>query len=424
MLFDWGADRPASDSWRATPRALQADFDDIDAATAPGLQPAAGPIQVVDLFAGCGGLSYGFEAIGRLVADSFRLVGAADIDEPAITTYESNLPVKPLRRDLAEVAMSPRSVERFIEQLRLDQGECCVVIGGPPCQGFSAHRKRHGRHLDDRNSLVVAFAKIALAMEPNIIVMENVPELLSHRHWHLFKAAEKLFADAGYFVRARVVNVAEYGVPQHRFRTVVMASRVGFDMPRPLLAPDAFITVREAIGHLPRVQAGVADPSDPAHVSANHRSSTIDVIRAIPRDGGNRPKGVGPQCLDRVDGFRDVYGRLAWDRPANTITAYARNPASGRYVHPDQDRGLTVREAALLQSFPSWFQFSGSFDAKFSQIGNAVPPRFATALAAHVLRQLRSAEHDGEPADVAGDVASPVRNSFSSGLAALKATAR
>jgi DNA (cytosine-5)-methyltransferase 1 len=141
----------------------------------------------------------------------------------------------------------------------------------------------------------------------------------------------------------------------------------------------------------------------------------------IPKDGGSRPTGVGPKCLDRVRGFYDVYGRLAWDRPAITITHYARNPASGRYVHPEQDRGLTIREAALLQSFPKGFQFCGGFDSVFKQIGEAVPPRFAAAVASSCVIELLSREPTvDELWQAVRPVTSPVSSSFSSVIAGLK----
>src|SRR5205823_10383420 len=134
----------------------------------------------------------------------------------------------------------------------------------------------------------------------------------------------------------------------------------------------------------------IANPQDRMHRSAGHRKTTIKTIRAVPKNGGSRPPGVGPKCLDRIKGFSDVYGRLYWDKPSVTITHYARNPASGRFVHPQQDRGLTMREAALLQSFPMDFKFVGAFDSIFKQIGEAVPPKFSSAIAVNVLIELLS----------------------------------
>lgn len=412
-----------------TPATVRACAAELGRTTAAHLdetmeQPvASGPIEVVDLFSGCGGLSVGFEAVGRTV-NSFKLAGAVDIAPDAIATYGANLPVTPLNVDLGAASSSEAGLDELVDALGVRRRAPLVLIGGPPCQGFSAHRKREDGPEDGRNNLVLAYARIAECLAPDFIALENVPELLSRRHWGHFTGFRAALEELGYEVRAQIHNLAAFGVPQERFRALVIASRTNFAMPSGYISPDGFRTVRDAIGELPPVKAGEVAPDDPMHFSARHKASTIATIRSVERDGGRRPPGIGPACLDRVDGFRDVYGRMYWDRPANTITAYARNPASGRYVHPEQHRGLTVREAALLQGFPSRFSFCGSFDSKFSQIGNAVPPIFATAVAAHILGELHIhttwEASDVDPLDRYLDVTSPTSNSFSSGIAGRK----
>ena len=229
-------------------------------------------------------------------------------------------------------------------------------------------------------------------------------------------------SEAGYTVSQAIYNAASFGVPQDRFRALVVAMRKPFLLPRPQITALAkFKTVRDAIGKLPAVDPGKAHPEDPMHRSAGHRASTLETIRAVPKDGGSRPVGVGPKCLDRVRGFYDVYGRLAWDRPAITITHYARNPASGRYVHPEQDRGLTIREASLLQGFPRGFEFCGTFDSVFKQIGEAVPPLFSAGVAAACFTELLSSSPSpNELADAVAPVTEPVSSSYSSVIAGLK----
>lgn len=268
------------------------------------------------------------------------------------------------------------------------------------------------------------FARIAIGLSPDVLVMENVPEVLARRHWSRFLRFRQLLQSAGYQVRAQIHDLAPFGVPQHRFRAVVIAARAPFSMPIGYLAPTDFVTVRQAIEHLPPTGPGERSDADPMHYCTNHRPSTVRTLRQVPRDGGTRRPGIGPECLDRVDGFRDVYGRMYWDRPANTITAYSRNPASGRYAHPEQDRGLTIREAALLQGFPSSYVFEGSFDSKFAQIGNAVAPTFAAYLAAHVLGILLTAGQYPIDEGLRHDVTSPMSNSFSSGIAGRKLSLR
>lgn len=381
--------------------------------------PATGPIDVVDLFCGCGGLSLGFEHVGRLV-DSYRLAAAFDVDRHAVETYAANLPLRPAMVDLGQAVATERDLAAFCRSIPLRKGSPLVVVGGPPCQGFSAHRKKDGRPSDARNGLVLAFASIVRALRPDIFVFENVPEVAAKKHWDGFDQLRTMLQREGYFTRAQIHNLAGFGVPQERFRTIVMGSLSPFRMPEPFLIKPDYRTVRDAIGALPPVLPGQRG-SDSMHYCTRHRASTIATIKKVPRNGGSRPKGVGPRCLDAVDGFRDVYGRMRWDRAANTITSYARNPASGRYVHPEQHRGLTIREAALLQGFPAAVVFEGPFDDKFVQIGNAVPPVFAAFLAAHVLgelgatREMAAAVNDG-----AEDLLEPTSNSFSSGIAGRK----
>jgi DNA (cytosine-5)-methyltransferase 1 len=299
------------------------------------------------------------------------------------------------------------------------------MIGCSPCQGFSSHRNASG-HGDLRNSLFVNFARIAAAVGPDVVVMENVPELLTDRYWPLVEEARRVLTEAGYTLRLTIHALAGFGVPQHRFRALLVAMRKTFELPSGFLAREELRTVRNAIAHLSPVEPGHAHPRDPMHVSAGHRRSTIETIQCVPLDGGSRPPEAGPECLRRAAAkqgraaYEDVYGRLWWDRPAITITAYSRNPASGRYVHPEQHRGLTVREAALLQGFPSDYRFEGSFDSRFRQIGNAVPPVFSAALAAHIANVL-NAKADATCAESATDIRRPVGPSFSRLIPAIKA---
>jgi DNA (cytosine-5)-methyltransferase 1 len=302
-----------------------------------------------------------------------------------------------------------------------------VLIGCAPCQGFSSHRNSAGAG-DGRNSLFVDFARIAVQIRPDFVVVENVPELLSSRYWPYVEAARGLLEEAGYFTHLSVHNMADFGVPQERFRALLLAAPQPFAPPSGILTRSEYRTVRDAIGALPAVAAGERHPKDPMHYTAGHRESTIETIRLVPKDGGNRPQGAGPQCLRNIElrqgkpGYEDIYGRLRWDRPAITITAYARNPASGRFVHPEQDRGLSVREAACLQGFPRRFNFSGTLDQRFRQIGNAVPPTFAAYLGMHILGQLAS---DRRRDLTAGrGIESPVGASFSRLIPSLKADHR
>lgn len=381
------------------------------------------PFQVLDFFCGCGGMSLGFAALSKVIP-IVEMVGGCDIEKDALETYECNFGSLGVNMDIRKFVDNDTALADYLGMLpRFDSKRRTIVIGCAPCQGFTSHRKRHWHKDEDhRNTLVVAFASVAVRLRPECIIMENVPDMLSKKYWSHFKNAQVIFEEAGYQVSQAIYNAASFGVPQDRFRALVIAMKKSFLLPEPqLLNPSRYKTVRSAIGKLPCVAPGAPHPQDPLHRSASHRDSTLQTIRAVPKDGGSRPLGVGPKCLDRVRGFYDVYGRLAWDRPAITITHYARNPASGRYVHPEQDRGLTTREAALIQSFPNGFEFCGSFDSVFKQIGEAVPPLFAAAVAASCVIELLSREPTLEEVQKAVQpITDPVSSSFSSVIAGLK----
>jgi len=376
--------------------------------------------QVIDMFCGCGGMSLGFAAMAK-ANGAFRLIGGVDVNEASLRTYTHNFGVPACRIDVRTLANSKDALKCFLESLPQFNAELpTVLVGCAPCQGFTAHRKKNWDQPDIRNGLVEAFTDVAVSMQPNSVVMENVPELLSGRYWKHFEYFRDRLVNSGYIVKQAIHSAAEHGAPQERFRALVIAMKSDFSMPKARLKPKDFRTVRDAISDLPRVSAGKQSPADDMHRSASHRASTIEVIKAIPKNGGNRPKGVGPKCLQDFKGFADVYGRLAWDKPAITITHYARNPASGRFVHPEQNRGLTMREAARLQSFPDGFEFLGGFDDIFRQIGEAVPPTLSLSVAVAILTALKGEVQSGDE-DL---VLSPVNDSFAGVIAGIKGARR
>ncbi len=378
-------------------------------------------IQVIDLFCGAGGTSLGFMALNDIFP-IFNMLGGCDINAISAATYSHNYKTPLLNEDIVKLAYEDGRLDEFLKRIGYSKELPCILIGCAPCQGFSSHRKkRWNEEDDDRNSLIVAFSKIVEHILPDAIVMENVPEFLSERYWKYFSSAKENFERAGYTIKQNIYNAAAFGVPQERFRSVIIGMKKDFLLPEEVLQKENFRTVRDAIGNLPKVDAGVAAPNDPMHKSAAHKASTINVIKSVPHNGGSRPEGVGPSCLDRIKGFSDVYGRLYWDRPSITITHYARNPASGRYSHPEQDRGLTAREAALLQSFPNGFEFMGKSDDIYRQIGEAVPPFLSAAIATNVLIELISTEPtEEERAASLESITKPVNSSYSSVIAGIK----
>ena len=381
-----------------------------------------GPIHVVDLFSGCGGMSAGFASINGILP-AYRLTAAADIDEVANRSYAMNLALQPEHLDVHEAALDPAKCP-FVRRVKAARGaDPLVLIGCAPCQGFSSHRNAAGR-TDPRNGLFADFVTLALNLKPDVIVAENVPEMLTTTYWPHVESAQRRLVGAGYHVHLSVHNMAAFGVPQDRFRTLLLASRTPLAPPEGFLEAKEFRTVRQAIGHLEAIEPGIPGVNDPLHVTAGHRASTIDTIASIPANGGSRSPWEGPASLQRMahrqgkPAYEDVYGRLWWDRPSITITAYARNPASGRFSHPEQNRGLSIREGALLQGFPAGYTFDGTLDPCFRQIGNAVPPQFSAVLALHVLGHLVGADYphvDG--------IQQPIGPSFSRLIPTLKANA-
>lgn len=406
-------------AWLNKAQSLSLDLSDIWSAD---LVNASGEIDVFDFFSGCGGMSAGFAAVNS-AAPVYRLAMAVDLDDDANATYHTNLGLKPKKIDIASLADDCAAAKKLIDDARQSLNSPFVMIGCAPCQGFSSHRNAAGA-VDKRNNLFTSFARIACAAKPDVIIIENVPEILTDRYWPLVEAAREMFAANGYFSHISVHDMTEFGVPQHRYRALLIAMKRPFNAPQGFVSRQASRTVRDAIGHLPSIHPGRASGSDPMHFTAGHRQSTIETIKKVPQNGGSRPFDAGPDCLRRAAtksgraAYEDVYGRLWWDKPAITITAYARNPASGRYVHPEQHRGLSVREAALLQSFPQQYYFEGSFDAKFRQIGNAVPPAFSSYLASHILMEML---RDDPVAATSEGISVPVGPTFSRLIPALKA---
>ena len=369
-------------------------------------------LAVVDFFSGCGGVSVAFKET-RSTYESFNVLAGIDIEADALETYSANIGAPGLCENVQSIADDPERLNTLIPELasaRLEAG--LVFIGCAPCQGFSAHRKKDLRD-DRRNNLMLAFAKICTYHRPDFVVMENVPEILKGRFSHYYSAAKSEFQRAGYHVTEDILDLSLFGVPQRRKRAVVFASlRAPISLPSAPLSSVDVRTVRDAIGHLRPLSSGEQDPFDPAHRSPRHIPRILQKIAKIPANGGDRrnlPAEEQLACHQTVDdgatpGFTDVYGRLRWDAPSVTITAKSSTPSCGRFLHPEQHRNITPREAAILQGFPHTYEFKGSFVNQYRQIGEAVPPLFARFLAKAILDASRPR---GEPLIKSNAVAGP-----------------
>lgn len=375
------------------------------------------PIDVLDLFSGCGGLSLGFAQFEN--GKRFRIIGGVDTDQNACRTFEDQLGAPALNVDVREL-MENVDDSGFLSNFKPRSGGPLVVVGGPPCQGFSAHRKKDPR-LDERNDLVDVFFEIAISLRPEFIVMENVPEVFDDRHWPATERTIERVEAAGYRVRAQIHNLADFGVPQARFRAIIIARRAGRAFNFPEKSHEVHRTVRDAIGGLPEIRSGHRCPSDEMHIAPKHTQRILELIASIPKDGGSRRNGdlkLLPNCHGTVDGFRDVYGRLAWDKPSISITAKSSTPSCGRFLHPEQNRNISVREAALLQGFPKWFKFSGPLVQMYRQIGNAVSPIFSSAIAKKIAEEMEQPTFVVR--DTYKDIQFPQGRSFTSSIASRK----
>jgi DNA (cytosine-5)-methyltransferase 1 len=322
----------------------------------------------IDLFSGCGGLTQGLKSAG------FRVVAAIELNSKARSIYSDNHPdVWLAGEDIRQTDPS-----ELLRTLKLKPGQLDLVAGCPPCQAFSRIRKRNRLRTasDERNKLIDEFGRFVLTMLPKRIMLENVPGVTDHyRFSKLVSSLER----SGYQVKKEVLNVKDYGVPQRRKRLILVGSRDG--APNIAKARNKVISVRAAIGRLP----APGDTGDLLHDLPERRSERIkSLFKAIPIDGGSRvdlPQHMQLTCHQNTDGFRDVYGRMAWDDVAPTITGGCHNPSKGRFIHPSQHRAITLREAAILQGFPARYKFDivHGKEAIALMIGNALPPPFIAA---------------------------------------------
>jgi DNA (cytosine-5)-methyltransferase 1 len=349
----------------------------------------------LDLFCGIGGLSIGLQQSGM------SPIGGIDNWDEARSTFERNhLGAKFLLADINTISLNRIEAEFATEARAID-----VVVGGPPCQGFSTVGKRD--EADPRNLLWRSFYDLVKEIRPAYIVIENVEGLNVMQKGAVRDGIISEFNGIGYGMKAKLLRAADYGVPQLRKRMVFVGWIDGLvepSFPRPL--SPSHVTVSDAIFDLPVLEAAEAktayesSPTTPYqiarrkdcvelynHEAANHSTSLVEVLAHIP-DGGNR-KSI-PDELQPKSGFHNSYARLASWKPAIAVTSNMRKPSSARATHPNQNRGLTVREGLRLQSFNDDFVILGSRTSQYLQVGNAVPPLLALAIGREVVKAYRA----------------------------------
>lgn len=345
-----------------------------------------------DLFAGAGGFSLGAHLAGVEVA------AAVEWDKHACSTYRSNLIDSKLTKahlfsdDIT--ALDPRHVRR---EVGFDQFGCDILLGGPPCQGFSTHRIKDAGVDDPRNELLLRYFEYVRVLRPTIFLVENVPGLLWPRHRKYLEAFYSLAKSAGYGVcEPQILNARNYGVPQNRRRMFIL----GYDLKKfssaPSWPPAPSHAGPESDGKLPswvpaaRVFRTPVTNGDPNNIHMQHGPDLVEAFRRTPPNGGSRiDSGRLLPCHEEHDGHKDVYGRIDPVKPAPTMTTACINPSKGRFVHPTEHHGITVRQAARIQTFPDNFVFEGGLIAAGQQIGNAVPVELAKRLIEHLLPSLK-----------------------------------
>jgi DNA (cytosine-5)-methyltransferase 1 len=366
-------------------------------------------LKAIDLFCGCGGISAGLTKAG------FEILAGIDIEKKYLATFKHNFPkAKALNTDITSI-----SANEFMQIVSITPGELDLLVGGPPCQGFSKNVPRKNRFLEDpKNLLVKSFLDYCEILQPKMILMENVAEMKNGFEESYSLEVISRLEGAGYTVTSTVLNSADYGVPQRRKRAFFLANRLGvaFKIPEPthtknknndaLFQSPSHVTVWDAISDLPSIEhgSGTEDTKyltlpqtqyqqemrgDITHVK-NHIARKLALkqferLSSIKAGEGHKEL---PEHLKTKGGYSGAYGRLSWDMIAPTITRWVFHPGSGRWGHPVDIRTITIREAARIQSFPDNFEFVGSYVDQAGQIGNAVPPKLAYAIITSLCNQV------------------------------------
>jgi DNA (cytosine-5)-methyltransferase 1 len=366
-------------------------------------RPLRTQLNALDLFSGAGGLTL------ALVRAGFAVVGALDAWEPAASTHSLNFSHPVICADASKL-----SVVELKKRMCLT-AELDLLVGGPPCQGFSI--QRIGADQDTRNDLIFDFGRFVHELRPRMFLMENVPGILGQRGSQIVRQFQETLESKGYEVHHKLVNAADYGVPQLRKRVFFygwLKERVS-----PFLFPPAthsalnYVTVGDAIRDLPTPSAkSNGSVVDPLHYRMRMSPTNQERLLHIPPGGGfeSLPLHLRVTChrsgAAKI-GHRYVYGRLAADKPAGTITGRFDSFTRGKFAHPFEDRNITLREGARLQTFPDEFRFSGTQEEITALIGNAVPPQLATVVCGSMFQHLAANSDSTEGTLVASSALQP-----------------
>ena len=344
--------------------------------------------KAIDAFCGAGGLSIGLQDAG------FNVIGAFDIDPYCIQTLKKNS--KYIKHKVIEADIKDLLNGSLMNQLAISKGDIELLAGGPPCQGFSIQRTIGDDH-DDRNLLVDDYADLILELRPKFFLLENVTGIGGKRGKKIMEQFKRRMTENDYFLHENVLDAQDYSVPQRRKRFILIGELLQGQKPKfkwPESTGNKRITVKETIKHLPPPPIGKDHIDYPFHRSDKLSEINLKRIRAI--KGGQARVDLPPELLADCHqrdaskiGHRNVYGRMAWNEVAPTITARFDSFTRGKFGHPEQDRSISLLEGALLQTFPQDYVFVGNKVEIARQIGNAVPPKLAKAIGVSILDALK-----------------------------------
>lgn len=343
-------------------------------------------IAIVDLFCGIGGLTHGF------IREGFNVVAGIDIDDTCKFAFENNNKSKFISKSIIEVTATE------IDEL-LGNAKIKILVGCAPCQPFSSYAFKNTEKKDNEKwKLLYEFQRLIIETKPHIISMENVSQLINFKKEPVFNDFIKTLQFEGYFVHFEIVNCPEYGIPQKRKRLVLLASKLGpINLIPKTHNKETFVTVREAIGELPPIKDGEFHRKDKLHFARKLSPLNKLRIETTPYGGGWKdwPEDLKLECHKKESGksYSSVYGRMKWEEPSPTMTTHCLGFGNGRFGHPEQDRGISLREASILQSFPenySFFDNGKDFSTVMvaRQIGNAVPVRLGEVIAKSIKKHL------------------------------------
>lgn len=342
---------------------------------------------VIDLFCGVGGLSHGF------IQEDFNVLAGIDIDETCRFAFEENNKSEFIAKSITDISAQE------ISRIYGENTDLKILVGCAPCQNFSSYMFKDKDKDSNKWKLLYEFSRLINEVQPDIVSMENVAQLINFKKAPVFEDFVSNLKSLGYYVHYEVVNCPDYGIPQNRKRLILLASKFGEIKLIPKTHNrDSYVTVKDAIGELPFIKDGEKDINDPIHFSRKLTPKNKKRIEATPYGGSWKDwnEDLRLECHKKETGksFPSVYGRMVWEKPSPTMTTQCIGYGNGRFGHPVQDRAISLREAALLQTFPLDYKFVKN-DQDYNstilarQIGNAVPVKLGQVVAKSVKEHLK-----------------------------------